>query len=101
MLAEAASSLRLRRGRRGSLRSEVARLLRRYGICGGEDMTMDHAVQTRGRVRVERCRKRLRALVAGAVVFDTTDARYVWEAPYYPTYYVPAGDVKVALRPNG
>jgi Domain of unknown function (DUF427) len=27
------------------------------------------------------------------VVFDTTRARYVWEWPYYPQYYIPLADV--------
>jgi uncharacterized protein (DUF427 family) len=32
---------------------------------------------------------------AGAdLVFDTLNARYVWEIPYYPHYYVPLGDVR-------
>jgi uncharacterized protein (DUF427 family) len=39
--------------------------------------------------------------VAGVPVFDTARARYVWEAPYYPTYYVPVDDVAAELRPNG
>ncbi len=25
------------------------------------------------------------------MVFDTTAARYVWEVPYYPQYYIPLG----------
>ena len=27
------------------------------------------------------------------LVFDTTAARYVWEVPYYPQYYIPLADV--------
>jgi Domain of unknown function (DUF427) len=26
-------------------------------------------------------------------IFDTTRARYVWEWPYYPQYYIPAEDI--------
>jgi uncharacterized protein (DUF427 family) len=29
-------------------------------------------------------------------MFDTTAARYVWEVPYYPQYYIPIGDVNTA-----
>jgi uncharacterized protein (DUF427 family) len=47
----------------------------------------------RGRVRVEPCTKRIRAVLGGEVVVDTTDALYVWEVPYYPQYYVPVRDV--------
>jgi hypothetical protein len=29
------------------------------------------------------------------LVFDTTRARYVWEVPYYPQYYIPRSDVRM------
>ena len=32
--------------------------------------------------------------VDGVLVFDTVAARYVWEVPYYPQYYVPMKDVR-------
>ena len=37
--------------------------------------------------------RRVRASLAGATVLDTTSALYVWEAPYYPQYYIPKADV--------
>ncbi|MEV0717105.1 DUF427 domain-containing protein [Asanoa sp. NPDC050611] len=43
--------------------------------------------------RVEPAPRRIRGLLGGAVVFDTTSARYVWEWPNYPQYYIPFGDV--------
>ncbi len=52
---------------------------------------------TRGRIRVERALKRVRAYVHGEVIADTTDAKLVWEKPYYPTYYVPTSDVRMDL----
>ena len=52
-------------------------------------------------VRFETSPKRVRALVGGRTVFDTTAARLVWEHPYYPTYYVPRADVGAELRENG
>lgn len=33
-------------------------------------------------------------MLAGVTVFDTTAARYVWEWPHYPQYYVPLRDVR-------
>ena len=42
---------------------------------------------------VEPVPRRIRAMLAGAVVLDTTRARYVWEWPHYPQYYVPLDDV--------
>jgi uncharacterized protein (DUF427 family) len=48
-------------------------------------------------LRVERSPKRVRALVGGQAVFDTRNALLVWERPYYPTYYVPAEDVRAEL----
>ena len=48
----------------------------------------------RGRVKVETGHKRVRAYAAGVLVADTTSPLLVWEAPYYPTYYVPEQDVR-------
>ncbi len=42
---------------------------------------------------VERVPRRIRALLGDAVVLDTTAARYVWEWPGYPQFYVPLADV--------
>lgn len=42
---------------------------------------------------VEPVPRRIRATASGAVVLDTTRARYVWEIPNYPAYYVPAADI--------
>jgi uncharacterized protein (DUF427 family) len=55
----------------------------------------------RGRVRVEPGAKRVRALLGGEVVADTARPVLVWEAPYYPTYYIPRADVRAELRPDG
>ena len=52
-------------------------------------------------IRVEHSRKRVRILLAGELVADTTAPLLVWEVPYYPTYYVPAGDVVAKLIPAG
>jgi uncharacterized protein (DUF427 family) len=51
----------------------------------------------RGRVRVEPTMKRVRVMLGGVVVADTTSALMVWEVPYYPTYYFPAADVATDL----
>lgn len=37
--------------------------------------------------------RRIRAVVAGQVVVDTTAALYVWESPHFPQYYIPVGDI--------
>jgi len=46
---------------------------------------------------VEPVPRRIRAMLAGETVFDTTRARYVWELPYFPQYYVPVEDVRADL----
>jgi uncharacterized protein (DUF427 family) len=56
---------------------------------------------TRGRVRTETSGKRLRAYLGGQLVVDTISPVLVWEKPYYPTYYVPAGDLRAHLLPTG
>jgi uncharacterized protein (DUF427 family) len=52
---------------------------------------------SRGRVRIEAGAKRVRAFLGGEAVADTTTPVLVWEAPYYPTYYFPLGDVRREL----
>src|SRR5579863_8659658 len=42
---------------------------------------------------IEPVPRRIRAILAGEVVLDTTTALYVWEWPFYPQYYVPVRDV--------
>jgi len=46
------------------------------------------------RGRVEPAPRRVRGFLGHALVFDTTSARYVWEVPYYPQYYIPRSDVR-------
>ena len=56
----------------------------------------------RGRVRVERGAKRIRAYIAGELIADTTRPLLVWEKPAYPTYYSPLADVREELlAPDG
>ena len=43
---------------------------------------------------VEPVPRRVRGILAGATVFDTTRALYVWEFPPYPQYYIPLADVE-------
>jgi uncharacterized protein (DUF427 family) len=50
-------------------------------------------VSDRGRVRVEAGAKRVRVMLGGRIVADTTSPLLVWEVPYYPTYYFPESDV--------
>jgi uncharacterized protein (DUF427 family) len=42
---------------------------------------------------IEPVPRRVRAVLAGETVVDTVAARYVWEWPFYPQYYVPVADV--------
>ncbi|MFN2451644.1 MAG: DUF427 domain-containing protein [Candidatus Dormibacteria bacterium] len=46
---------------------------------------------------IEPAPRRIRGLLAGEVVFDTIRARYVWERPEYPQYYIPAVDLRAGL----
>jgi uncharacterized protein (DUF427 family) len=45
------------------------------------------------RGRVEPAPRRVRGYLGNELVFDTTSARYVWELPNYPQYYIPLEDV--------
>ena len=46
------------------------------------------------RGRVEASPRRVRGYLGHQLIFDTTAARYVWEVPYYPQYYIPLSDVR-------
>ncbi len=43
---------------------------------------------------VEPVPRRIRAVLAGQTIVDTTAARYVWEWPPFPQYYIPLADVR-------
>ena len=47
--------------------------------------------------RVEPAPRRVRATLGGRTVFDTVRARYVWEIPFYPQYYIPVEDIDEAV----
>jgi hypothetical protein len=49
---------------------------------------------SRGSVKIEPGRKRVRAYLNGELVADTVRPVLVWEWPYYPAYYLPAADVR-------
>ena len=57
-----------------------------------KDRDYPQMAATRG--RIEPAPRRVRGFLGHELVFDTTAARYVWELPYYPAYYVPLADVR-------
>jgi uncharacterized protein (DUF427 family) len=54
----------------------------------------DYPPPAAARGRVEPCPRRIRGYAGTDLVFDTLGARYVWEIPYYPHYYIPVDDVR-------
>ena len=46
--------------------------------------------------RIEPAPRRVRGVLGGHTVFDTTRALYVWESPKYPQYYIPLADIDAA-----
>lgn len=54
----------------------------------------DYPEPAAARGRVEPAPRRVRGYLGHELIFDTTAARYVWEFPYYPQYYVPLADVR-------
>ena len=55
----------------------------------------DYPQMAAERGRIEPAPRRVRGYFDKTLVFDTTRARYVWEVPYYPQYYIPLSDVRV------
>jgi uncharacterized protein (DUF427 family) len=54
----------------------------------------DHPMMIAEVDRIEPVPRRVRAMLGGEVVLDTTRALYVWESPNYPQFYIPEADVK-------
>ncbi|KAH8753846.1 hypothetical protein F5883DRAFT_189304 [Diaporthe sp. PMI_573] len=46
-----------------------------------------------GPFKQEPANRRIRGLLGDDWIFDTLGARYVWEHPYFPYYYIPEKDV--------
>ncbi|TGD85506.1 DUF427 domain-containing protein [Mycolicibacterium sp. CH28] len=59
-----------------------------------EQPATDYPQTAAARGRIEPAPRRVRGFVDDQLVFDTTAARYVWEVPYYPQYYIPLADVR-------
>jgi uncharacterized protein (DUF427 family) len=57
----------------------------------------DYPQMAAQRGRIEPAPRRVRGYRNDQLVFDTTNARYVWELPYYPQYYIPLADVRTEL----
>jgi len=51
--------------------------------------------------RVEPAPRRVRGYLGGELIFDTARARYVWELPFYPQYYIPVEDVDARFLADG
>jgi uncharacterized protein (DUF427 family) len=62
-----------------------------------EQQQPDFPAMAAVRGRVEPAPRRVRGFLDHELVFDTTAARYVWEVPYYPQYYIPLADVRAAF----
>jgi uncharacterized protein (DUF427 family) len=66
------------------------------------DFERDYPEMAAARGRIEPAPRRVRGYLGHELVFDTTSARYVWEVPYYPQYYIPLADVGAEfLRDEG
>jgi uncharacterized protein (DUF427 family) len=52
-------------------------------------------------IKIEAGQKHVRVFLGGDLVADTRQPVLVWEIPYYPAYYIPAGDVLADLIPAG
>jgi uncharacterized protein (DUF427 family) len=63
-------------------------------VTGESAADRDYPQMAAERGQVEPAPRRVRGYVDGVLVFDTVAARYVWEVPYYPQYYVPVKDVR-------
>lgn len=66
-------------------------------VAESEDAVRDYPQMAAARGRVEPAPRRVRGYLEDTLVFDTLGARYVWEVPYYPMYYIPLTDVRAGF----
>src|SRR3712207_7533418 len=57
----------------------------------------DYPVMAAEAGRIEPAPRRVRATLGGRTVLDSVRARYVWEFPFYPQYYVPVEDIDAGV----
>src|SRR6201999_1553098 len=57
----------------------------------------DYPQMAAERGRIEPAPRRVRGYFDNTLIFDTTRARYVWETPYYPQYYIPLSEVRMEV----
>ena len=50
----------------------------------------------KGPHKLEKTNRRVRGLYHGTYIFDTTEARHVWEHPYFPQFYVLSSAAKAS-----
>jgi len=55
-------------------------------------LTLGEKLITAGPHKTEPTPRRVRGLLGGKYIFDTTSAVYVWEHPYYPYFYIPESE---------
>src|ERR1700728_974832 len=89
LISEADSSSSVRRSLSGRERT--------LDPCSEGSLMPDYPQMLTPVDHIEPVPRRIRAILAGEVVLDTTKALYVWEWPNYPQYYVPIADVNRAL----
>src|SRR6478736_5910675 len=77
-------------------RSPECKIARHDGVVSttSQQPATDYPQMAAARGRIEPAPRRVRGYLGDALVFDTTAARYVWEVPYYPQYYIPLVDVR-------
>ena len=66
----------------------------RLRFCSTRITGMSTTSGTTFKRRIEGTPRRVRVLFNKKFVADTTAAKFVWEHPYYPNYYLPAKDVQ-------
>ncbi len=57
-------------------------------------MKLAHNLLANGPHKLEKTSRRVRGLYDSVYVFDTTEARHVWEHPYFPQFYIPSSTIK-------
>ena len=63
-------------------------------IPESENPQRDYPQMATQRGRIEPVPRRVRGYLGDKLIFDTTQASYVWELAYYPQYYVPIAHVR-------
>jgi uncharacterized protein (DUF427 family) len=74
--------------------SKASQLIAEHAETAKRLNALAHGLASNPPTKIETPARRVRVLFNKKIIADSSAARFVWEQPYYPTYYLPFADVQ-------